>query len=264
MTYKNLLALSLLIFSINIYATEAQLITLKTRPDVEQRFILIKPEKPAVASVILFAGGKGALQLDTSFGSPVIGRQENNFLVRSREIFLEQGFNVAVVDAPSDKQEKPWMFYGFRNSEEHVTDIDQVIAYLKQQADLPVWLIGTSRGTESAATIAIDSKQQPHGLILTSSMTEENGKGNAVTEMALEKISLPTLIASHENDGCHVTPPEGAEEIAGMLTNAKKVEIKMFSGGSETGRACKGSSYHGFEDIEEEVVNYISKFIKEN
>jgi len=262
MKYKNLLTLCLVIFSINIYAEE--LVILKTRPDVEQRFILIKPEKPAIASVILFAGGRGALALDTSFGSPYIGKQENNFLVRSRDIFAEQGLVVAVVDAASDRQEKPWMFYGFRDSDEHVTDIDHVISYLKKQNNLPVWLVGTSRGTESAATIAIDSKQKPHGLILTSSMTEENGKGTAVTEMELEKITLPTLIASHENDGCHVTPPEGAEEIAGMLTKAKKVEVKMFSGGDETGRACKGSSYHGFQDIEEDVVKYISKFIREN
>jgi len=263
MLHRNILTLCLLLFSINIYATESQLITLKTRPDVEQRFILITPEKP-VANVILFAGGKGALDLDTTFGSPSIGWGNNNFLVRSRDKFAEQGFVVAVVDAPSDKQEKPWMFFGFRDSDEHVTDIDHVISYLKKQNDLPVWLIGTSRGTESAATIAIDSKQQPHGLILTSSMTEENGRGTAVTEMELEKITLPTLIASHEYDGCPKTPPEGAEEIAGMLIKAKKVEIKMFSGGDETGRPCKGLSYHGFQDIEEEVVKYISKFIKKN
>jgi len=263
MPHRNILALCLLLFSINIYATESQLITLKTRPDVEQRFILITPEKP-VASVILFAGGKGALDLDTTFGSPSIGWGGNNFLVRSRDTFAEQGLVVAVVDAPSDKQEKPWMFYGFRNSAEHVTDIDHVINYLKKQNNLPVWLVGTSRGTESAATLAIESKQQPHGLVLTASMTEENGKGNAVTELELAKIKLPTLVASHENDGCWVTPPEGAEEIKEMLTAAKKVEVKMFSGGDETGKPCKGSSYHGFQDIEEEVVKYISKFIKEN
>jgi len=263
MKYKNLLAVCLMIFSINLYAGE-ELVILKTRPDVEQRFILIKPEKPAVASVILFAGGKGALDLDTTFGSPSIGWGDNNFLVRSRDTFAEQGLIVAVVDAPSDRQEKPWMFYGFRDSDEHVTDIDHVIAYLKKQHNLPVWLVGTSRGTESAASIAIGSKQQPHGLILTASMTEENGKGSAVTEMELAKIKMPTLIASHENDGCWVTPPEGAAEIKSMLTAAKKVEVKMFSGGDETGKACKGSSYHGFQDIEEEVVNYISKFIKEN
>ena len=197
-------------------------------------------------------------------GSSDINWGNNNFLVRTREKFVDKGFIVAVVDAPSDHQIKPGMLFGFRDSDEHITDIDHVIAYLKKQATLPVWLVGTSRGTESAANIAIESKQNPHGLILTSSMSVENNKGTAVTEMELEKITMPTFIVAHEDDGCHVTPPEGAQEIKEMLTNSKNAEIKMFSGGDETGKPCKAMSYHGFLEIEDAVVNAISKFIKSN
>ncbi len=257
-TFK--LAFSLLLSFTVLPINAAELISLDTRVGVQQKFILMKPEKP-VASVILFAGGKGALNITSS---STINRGRRNFLVRSRELFLDKGFMVAVVDAPSDHQEKPWMFFGFRDSDEHVTDIDHVIKYLKEQANVPVWLVGTSRGTESAATIAIESKQKPHGLILTSSMTEENDKGSAITEMALEKITMPTLITAHEDDGCNKTPPEGAEEIKEMLTNVKKVEIKMFTGGDETGKPCRAMSFHGYLDIEEIVVDHISKFIKAN
>ncbi|MCH7957758.1 MAG: hypothetical protein IIB63_09415, partial [Proteobacteria bacterium] len=42
--------------------TREQLVTLETRAGVTQKFILITPEKP-VAAVILFAGGKGNLNL---------------------------------------------------------------------------------------------------------------------------------------------------------------------------------------------------------
>ena len=237
-----------------------EFISLETRPGVQQKFILITPDKP-VASVILFAGGKGALNI-TSPSTINWGR--NNFLIRSHELFVDNGFMVAIVDAPSDKQEKPWMLFGFRDSDEHVTDIDHVITYLKKQANIPVWLVGTSRGTESAANIAIESKQKPHGLILTSSMSVENDKGTAVTEMELDKITLPTLITAHEDDGCSKTPPEGSLEIKEMLTNAKTVELKMFSGGDETGNPCKAKSFHGYLDIEDTVVNYIAKFIKSN
>lgn len=250
--------LLLLLLSLHTYA--AELISLDTRQGVQQKFILMKPEKP-VASVILFAGGHGMLDIQ---GSSDINWGNNNFLVRTREKFVDKGFIVAVVDAPSDHQVKPGMLFGFRDSYEHISDIDHVIAYLKKQATLPVWLVGTSRGTESAANIAIESKQKPHGLVLTSSMSVENAKGTSVTEMDLDKITMPTLIVAHEADGCHVTPPEGAQEIKEMLTKAKKVEVKMFSGGDETGRACKGSSYHGFQDIEEDVVKHISDFIKAN
>lgn len=257
-SFKISLSFIFILFSSILHA--AEFIELDTRPGVKQNFILMKPEKP-MASVILFAGGKGALNIT---GSNSINWGRNNFLVRTRDKFLDNGFMVAVVDAPSDHQEKPWMLFGFRESNEHVTDIDHVIAYLKKQANVPVWLVGTSRGTESAATIAIESKQKPHGLVLTSSMTEENNKGTPVTYMDLEKITLPTLITTHESDGCKYTPPEGSKEIKEMLTSAKKVELKVFKGGDETGKPCKAMSHHGYLDIEEKVVNYISNFIKTN
>lgn len=240
------------------------LVTLKTRPGVEQQFILVKPEKP-VASVILFAGGKGALNLSTFFGSPTINWGKNNFLVRTRGIFAKNGFLVAVVDAPSDQQSGNGMLYGFRNSTDHVKDVDHVISYLRRVADVPVWLVGTSRGTESATNIAINSKQHPNGLVLTSSMSVPNSKGTPVTDMDLKRITIPTLVVANTDDGCRKTPPEGAKEIASMLTNSKKVEVKMFSGGdTPISKPCKAMSYHGFLGIEDEVVNYISEFIKTN
>ncbi len=243
-------------------AHSAELVTLETRPGVEQKFILMMPEKP-VASVILFAGGKGALNLSSVFGSPAISWGENNFLVRTRETFASQGLVVAVVDVPSDRQTGKGMLGGFRASKKHVTDIDQVITDLRQRADVPVWLVGTSRGTESAANVAINSAQQPHGLVLTSSMSVPNSKGTAVTEMELSKITIPVLIVAHSDDACPKTPPEGAKKIAAMLTSAPTVEVKIFSGGDEpVSKPCKAKSYHGFLGIEEQVVDTISGFIK--
>lgn len=243
-------------------AMEEKLVTLKTRPGIEQKYLLIKPDKP-VASVILFAGGKGALGLYEVAGDVEMNWGEGNFLVRTRDMFAEQGLMVAVVDAPSDQQSKKGMLGGFRNSEEHVTDIDAVIKDLRSRLNIPVWLVGTSRGTESSANIAIHSKQHPDGLVLTSSMSVENAKGTAVTEMALDKVTVPTLLVAHTRDACKKTPPEGAEEIKNMLTNASKVEVKMFSGGDEPlSKPCKAKSYHGFLGIESEVVKYIADFIK--
>lgn len=253
-----------LMFFITISTYASEVVTLNTRGDVEQKFILITPETPK-ASVILFAGGKGALNLSSFFGSPAINWGKNNFLVRTRDMFAENGFQVAVVDAPSDKLGKRGMLDGFRDSQEHVEDIDNVIKYLRDKADIPIWLIGTSRGTESATHLAIYSKEQPDGLVLTSSMSVENGAGTAVTEMELQQIKIPTLVIGHTEDGCRKTPPEGSEEIADMLVNSKKVEVKMFSGGDEPiSKPCKAMSYHGFLGIENDVVSHISNFIKNN
>lgn len=242
----------------------AEIVTLKTRPGVDQKFILIKPDKP-LASVILFAGGKGALSLFLFSGFPKINWGKNNFLVRTRDMFATHGFLVAVVDAPSDQKSKTGMLGGFRDSIDHVKDIDHVIIYLRKQSDVPVWLIGTSRGTESATNIAIKSRQHPEGLVLTSSMSVANPQGTAVTEMDLKRITIPTLVVANRDDACPTTPPEGAEKIARMLSNAKKVEIKTFSGGdAPISKPCQAMSYHGFLGIEEEVVDFISEFIKSN
>lgn len=244
-------------------AGAAELVKLDTRDGVEQRFILVSPDGPPVASVILFAGGKGALNLSSFFGVPSMTWGKNNFLVRTRDQFAAQGFLVAVVDAPSDRQSKRGMLGGFRNSAEHVQDIDAVIAYLRTRADVPVWLVGTSRGTESAAHVALNSAQRPDGLVLASSISVSNAKGTAVTEMPLAGVAIPTQVVGHARDGCPKTPPSGAQQIAAMLTGAPAVEVKMFSGGSTPrSKPCKAMSYHGFLGVEDEVVAAIAAFIK--
>ncbi|GGK58875.1 alpha/beta hydrolase [Amphritea balenae] len=256
--------LLILFISLTAYnLSAAELVSLKTRGDVTQKFILIKPVNPT-ATVILFSGGKGILKLSSLFGSPSLGAGQTNFLVRSRKLFADKGLMVAVVDAPSDKQKNKGMFKGFRSSGEHVTDIDAVITYLKKQADIPVWLVGTSRGTESAAHVTINSSQQIAGLVLTASMSKRNKSGKAVTMMDLTKITQPTLIASHENDGCANTPPKGAEIIKEKLVNASSADVIFFKGGKETGDPCKGLSYHGFLGIEDKVVDKIYEFIATN
>lgn len=187
---------------------------------------------------------------------------KNNFLVRTRHDFAAHGFAVAVVDAPSDRKERIGMLGGFRNSAEHVTDIDAVTTHLKKTVGVPVWLVGTSRGTESAAYVAIHAKEKVAGLVLTSSMTEDNSKGRPVTDLALDRIRVPALVVAHEDDECRVTPPDGAERIAKGLVNAPKVAVKMFSGGDPPrSKPCKALSAHGFLGIEQDVVAAIAAFI---
>lgn len=258
---RKLIAASLLLCALNAQAE--QLVTLDTRPGVQEKYILIEPEKP-VASVILFAGGKGALGLSSFFGSPSIGWGKNNFLVRSRDLFAKAGLMVAVVDAPSDRQSKKGMYVGgYRTSAEQLTDMDKVIADLRKRSDVPVWLVGTSRGTESATYLAIHSKQHPAGLVLTSPMSVSNRKGTAVTEMALNAVKIPTLIVVNQDDACRYTPPSGAQQIARRLTAAPKVEVKRVSGGdTPRSKPCRSKSYHGFFGIEPEVVKTIADFIK--
>ncbi len=262
-TTKVLLGIGLAVALCVDALAKEELVTLQTRPGVEQRFLLLKPDRP-VASVILFAGGKGTLQLSNSAFGASMQWGKSNFLVRTRTDFAKQGFAVATVDAPSDRQGRQGMIGGFRVSGDHVTDIDAVISWLRKHTDVPVWLVGTSRGTESAAYIAVNSKQNPDGLVLTSSITVSDDKGTAVTAMGLGRVRIPTLIVAHENDECVYTPPAGAEAIRAALANSSRVEVAYFTGGRQRSDPCKARSYHGFLGVEEKVVDRISRFINAN
>lgn len=253
----------LILFQQSVSAKE-ELVEIKTPRDVTQKYLLLEPENEPKAIVLLFAGGKGTLNLNQGMFGNSIGWGKNNFLVRSREKFAEHGFIVATIDAPSDKQGKDGMYYEFRTSDAHVEDIDSVIARIRENNDLPVWLIGTSRGTESAAYIGMGSSQKLAGIVLTSSMTEENGKGLAVTELPLSIIKIPTFITHHVNDGCKWTTPDGAKLIKQLLTAAPVTELKLFDGGREQSKPCKAMSHHGYLGIEDDVIDAIATFINEN
>ena len=246
-----------------VWAESPGLISIQTPRGVTQAFILIKPDKP-VASVILFAGGHGALGLRDG-ASMKWGAK--NFLVRSRDKFAAQGLMVAVVDAPSDRQQG--MNAIFRMSGAHASDITAVARYLKKEGGAPVWLVGTSMGTFSAAGGAIAAKKID-GLVLTSTITRSKpdwkiarSHRNGVASMKLSRVAVPTLIMSHRNDGCELTPAADASKLKRRLSRSAKVEIALLEGGSPPqSDPCEAMSQHGFLGIEDEAVTTIAKFVK--
>ena len=261
-------------------ALSTKLIKIKTRPGVTQKFILTKPENP-VASVILFAGGHGHLKLKSFFGKPSVNWGSNIFVVRTREDFAKQGLIVALVDAPSDKKSGGQGPKGglntmsknnemFRMSNEHAQDIKAVISYLKNEANIPVWLVGTSFGTFSAANGAIRIRGGIDGLVLTSTMSRGHATWTTkiqkgVLAMGLDKIIVPSLIVSHKGDKCFATPASDAPKIKEAIVNSPKVETMYFTGGKRAiENECWGLSAHGFYGIEKQVVSSIVDFIKAN
>ncbi len=248
-------------------AQTTSLVTLSTRPGVTQKFILIKPDQP-VAAVILFTGGNGVLNLSQdASGNPVIGQGNNNFLVRTRQEFVNRGFMVAVVDAPSDHQGAAGMLGGFRASAEHAQDIGAVVNDLRPRAGMPVWLVGTSRGTESAANNAIRITQGVAGLALTSSVTVLNTSGPGVLSMNLGAIQVPTFVLHHDQDGCSSSPPGNAPNVLAALTAAAVKSLVYLTGGTPPAPgagACDALTPHGFYGIESQAVDAIAGFIKSN
>ncbi|PLY09378.1 MAG: hypothetical protein C0626_10350 [Arcobacter sp.] len=252
-----------ILFILSVFLTTTlfsqEVITLKTRDSVKQNFLLKIPKHEAKAIVILFPGGNGKIKLHKEKKK----WSTTNFLIRSRNHFLANDFITVSIDVPSDKRSKDGLYYNFRNSQEHLTDLTEVIKYLKTNYNKPIWLIGTSRGTESVAFIASEKSDLINGIVLTSSMSKRNSKGKTLQELFIDGIEVPTLIISHKKDACKATPPKGSIEIFKMLNDDIKKEYKVFEGGNDSGlKPCKAMSYHGYLGIEKEVVDYISNWIK--
>jgi len=234
-----------------------KVVDIPTRPGVSQRMVVLSPQNPK-AAVILFAGGHGGLQI---FPSGSFKWGEGNFVVRTRQLFADQGLFVVVVDTPSDRQNPPYLS-GFRQRPEHVADIKAVIAWVREQAKVPVWLVGTSRGTQSAAYVAIelDGSEGPDGLVLTSTILADD-RGRPVPAMPLGKLRIPVLVVHHEQDGCGHCAFSDVPRLMEKLGSAPRKQLLSFKGGQNRGDPCEPFAYHGFNGLEREVVAQISTWI---
>jgi pimeloyl-ACP methyl ester carboxylesterase len=231
--------------------TAQKVVDVPTRPGVTQRMIVLSPPDPK-AAVILLPGGHGGLQVFPN-GSMKWG--EGNFLVRTRQLFADAGLTVAVVDAPSDRQSPPFLG-GFRQKPEHAEDIKAVISWLRENAKVPVWLIGTSRGTVSAAYVATELAAAPigpDGLVLTSTILTDD-RGRPVPAMPLGKIRVPVLVVHHEQDGCSHCPFTEVPTLMGKLGKSPRAQLLTFKGGGNRGDPCEAFAYHGFNGLEGEVI----------
>jgi dienelactone hydrolase len=236
----------------------SRVVDIPTRTGVTQRFVYIAPAQPK-AAVILFAGGNGGLQINESGGFGGLG---GNFLVRTRQQFADAGLAVAVIDAPSDKQSPPFLS-GNRQRPEHVADVKAVIAWLKQQAPVPVWLVGTSRGTQSAAYIATEATPAqggPDGIVLTSTILTDPA-GRAVPKMPVEKLTIPVLVVHHEQDGCKLCAFSDMSPLMDKLAKTPKAELISVTGGQTRGDPCEAQAYHGYNGIEADVIGKISRWV---
>jgi predicted alpha/beta-hydrolase family hydrolase len=231
--------------------------TISTRPGVTQSFLLVHPGGAPVATVVLFAGGNGLLAL----GSGKLGLG-GNFLVRNRGRFAGQGMLVAVIDSPSDH---PGGLDGFRTSAAHAEDVRAVIAALRQEANVPVWLIGTSMGTVSAASVAARlTAGGPDGIVLTSTVTRVGRERiETVGDVHLDEIRVPTLVVHHKNDACKATPYADTPSLVRDFKHAPKRELLAFDGGSAPQSGpCEAFAAHGYVGLDAEVVTAIVAWIK--
>lgn len=208
----------------------------------------------AKATVFLFPGGAGG------FGKVTDGKATGgNFLVRSAPYFLANGFNVAIFGRPNDME----LGWTDRTEPTHMSDVSMVLEFVKRKTDLPVWIVGTSRGTVSAAAMAIHVHDPAiAGLVLTSSVVRYTTPGT-VPRQDLKAIKIPVLVYHHLNDGCKHCQASEAPLILNGLTSAPVKKLMVVDGGANpTGDVCAGQHWHGFIGMEREAVDQTAHWIK--
>jgi len=250
------LMLSALLLTLRGSAWAQEIVTLPTRGSVTQSYFLTSTPKQLQAIAVLFPGSGGAIQLRSEGGQPKFAG--GNFLVRSRAEFVKRGVIAAIVDAPSDQQGGWGMPDEFRLGEEHATDIGAVIADLRKRLpNLPLFLIGTSRGTISAAALAARLKPSISGAVLTATMFRPAGRrsnepGPGLSKFDFAAIQVPLLFAHHVSDQCSVTPYGDAARYSDKFPL-----ITVWGGLPPESSPCEARSQHGFLGKEPETVEQI-------
>lgn len=240
-------------------ARAEEMVEITPRPGVNLRLLVDVPVEAQVVA-LLFPGGHGRVQIQDD-GS--LKGLKGNFLVRMRGRFVKNGIGVAVFDAPSDHNDRDGLTYAYRMTPEHAGDIGKAVARLREMfPGRAVWLIGTSRGTISAANAAANPQAgAADGLVLTSSVGVANKHEGSVLDFDLSGIRMPVLLLHHREDGCPTTPLSGAQAIREALGGSKHAELVIVAGGESGPKPCQGPSHHGFQGIENTVVDTISAWI---
>ena len=250
-------------------------VVVKVRPGVTVKYLaLVQPKTTPAHAVMLFAGGNGLLNLQPngSIGTNLSG----NFLVRSRDRFVQQGLFVAVVDTPNQIA----INGNVRLSAQYAQDMAHVVADVRGRIDKggKVWLVGTSSGTMSAASIAArlprlapptkDNLRRPDGIVLTSTQTRlvTGYCGRTVFNAQLSAVNVPALVASHLADACACSPSKNSVKVIAALTGAPAKKNATFTGGDppQSKDPCMAFTPHGFLGVEDEVVKAIADFIAAN
>ena len=230
------------------------------------------PNPPPVAIVILLSGGTGNLELlppvpPATDGT--LGVNSNNFLTRSRWLFGGYNFIVITLDAASDYLLMPPDYLQFHQGDpQHVSDVEQAILFARAAyAGLPVWVVGTSRGTAGAFEAATfgGPPNGPDGLVFTSALNENTLPldPDSLFSANLAAITVPVLLVNDAGNTCPKTLPTGDPAVKKALTSSPAVEIKSVAASPLLPLTdnCKPLSSHGYFGKEPHAVELIAEWI---
>ncbi len=151
----------------------------------------------------------------------------------------------AVIDVASDQRAGWGMTEEFRFSKEHLADVQAAIGDLSRRfPGLPIFLIGTSRGSISTASLGGRLDGGIAGVVLTSSMFRASNPrarepGPGLSRFDFKTIKVPVLVVHHREDACPVSPYGDAASLAKMFPL-----VSVTGGLPPTSDACEPMSPH--------------------
>jgi hypothetical protein len=236
-------------------ASAEEVVTVSGRKGETQSYLLMHNAPPPKAVAVMFPGGEGLLRLHSEGGS-VKFSQGRNFLVRTRGMFRDTEVAVAIVDSPSDQQ-RAGMDDGFRTGRAHVEDIAAVVKDLRARfSGAKIFLVGTSRGTLSAAYVGRALGEAVDGVILTSSVFYGGRGGIGLSGFGFSAIKAPVLFVHHVYDACRACPYREAESLS------RSFPLISVSGGKPAeSDPCEPLAAHGYFGKEAETVVAIKSWM---
>ena len=238
---------------LSLGAEAQEIVSVPSRQGVTQAFFIAgKGERKAQAVALLYVGGGGSIKLRLEDGRPKFGA--NNFLPRSRADFIRNGVVPVVMDAPSDQLGGLTEYY--RVSEQQSEDARAVLAALKKRfPGLPVFIVGTSKGTVTAAYVGRALGGDIAGVVLTSSLLTPP-RGATLVGFDYASVKAPLLFVHHREDSCEATPYAEAHRLS-----ARYPLISVRGGKPSESGPCEPYAPHGFYGKEAETVDAITAWM---
>ena len=218
-----------------------------------QRLLYAAPASPR-AALLMLPGGNGMVEIGTD-GS--IRRLNKNFLIRTLPLWQAQGFAVAVVTPPNGMS-----LYGHRHTAAHAATLGQAVDFVRDRANIPVWLVGTSQGATAAIGGGARLADRIAGVVVASSVTGRSSSGETVFDAEPGVVAVPVLIVANTGDACPASPPDAAPRIAEALARAPRKEIVYMQSTASEDPPCEAMSPHGYFGIEELTVGRIADWIR--
>ena len=186
-----------------------------------------------IHAVVLMPGGSGNLNPRLENGQLVFGFR-GNFLIRSRALFADDRF-VAVSSDANANPERMMAIVG---------DLE------RRFGRLAVYVVGTSRSSETTMRLAQPLDGRVAGFVHTSSM-------NAIASFDTRNFRSRHLIVTHKDDVCRVT------RSGSSISSARSygTELIVMEGGKSVGEECEAFSHHGYNGIERETVARIKAWM---